>query len=104
MNDHNAELLVIDDDPFFAQRATDLLSARGKYHVQQAHTVDAALDIIKENSFDLIIMDVSLPPGKRFDTIETAGGHKTGVVLSREIRNLLPSSSRFACPCPRRAR
>ena len=91
MTDHNAELLVIDDDPFFAGAARDRPIVRSRQiPTRQVHTVDAALDIIKENSFDLIIMDVRLPAGERFDTIERPAAIKAGVVLSREIRSLLP--------------
>lgn len=85
------KLLVVDDDVYFAQRAANLLSDRGRYLVTQAHSADEALDLIEANAFDLIIMDVSMPPGTRFGPIETAGGHKTGVALIREIRNHVPS-------------
>jgi predicted nucleotide-binding protein len=84
------QILIIDDDIYYAQRAASLLSDHGKYSVQEAHSVDAAFDLIKGTCFNLIILDISMPPGTRFDYVETAGGHKTGVAVAREVRNLLP--------------
>ncbi len=33
-----------------------------------------------------------MPPGSRFNLIETAGGHKTGIALAREIKRRLPGT------------
>jgi hypothetical protein len=79
MTNRKAELLVIDDDPFFAQRATACCPPEAN----TAHTVDAALDLIEENSFDLIII---LNPAVRH---ERHAGRKPGGSLKRLPHNCL---------------
>src|SRR5450755_2187448 len=87
-----ADVLVIDDDHFFTSFVANLLADHGGYTVVQAHTVDEALECISESIFKLVIMDVKMPPGNHFNTIETAGGHKTGIALARELKRRLPGT------------
>jgi CheY-like chemotaxis protein len=88
----NADVLVVDDDHFFANFLATLLGDHGGYSVVQAHTVEEALQCAADGRFRLIIMDLKMPPGERFDALQSSGGHKTGVALAREMKHRLPEA------------
>jgi predicted nucleotide-binding protein len=83
-------ILVIDDDVFYAYYAANLLTDIGGYVVTQCHSVDEGLELARRGKFPLAIVDLKMPPGKCFDEVDTSGGHKTGMVLAREIRKASP--------------
>jgi two-component system cell cycle response regulator len=53
-------ILVVDDDHFFRQLASDMLSRRG-YHVVTVESAAQALEAVGHTSFDLVIADVVMP-------------------------------------------
>ncbi len=63
------KILVVEDDQTFRLFLTEALIKRG-YQVDEATTAEDALQTIKQNSFDLIIMDVRLPKLSGIDAIE----------------------------------
>jgi predicted nucleotide-binding protein len=85
-----ADILVVDDDRYYVSQVAAYLTDHGEYTVRRAHSVEEAMAAIKEMPFRMVVMDVRMDPGTVFDLIETAGGHMTGVVLAREIRNAIP--------------
>ncbi len=92
MSETNPNILVIDDDQFFANFIANLLGDHGGYNVVQAHTVDDALKCVAHTSFKLIIMDLKMPPGEQFNSLQTAGGYKTGIALAREFKRRVPEA------------
>lgn len=86
----DADIVIIDDDKWHATRIANLLADRGKYSVCKTYSADQAIELVSHNRFRLAILDVRMDPGHLFDSVETAGGHQTGVVLVREVRNRLP--------------
>ena len=92
MRKPKGRILVIDDDVFFANYVANLLTDLGGYSVTQSHSVDEGLELARRGKFPLVIVDLKMPPGKSFDSLDTSGGHKTGLVLSREIRKASPST------------
>lgn len=88
----DADVLVIDDDPYFTEFVKNLLADHGGYHVVQAHTVEEALERVSETGFKLVIMDLKMPPGSFFSERETGGGLKTGLALAREMKRRLPGA------------
>lgn len=85
-------ILIIDDDVFYAHYAANLLTDMGGYVVTQSHSVDEGLELARRGKFPLVIVDLKMAPGKCFDEVDTSGGHKTGIVLAREIRKASPST------------
>ncbi len=61
-------ILVVDDDEQQRQIASEILLHLG-YKVQVAESGEAAISIIKDSSFDLVILDMLMPPG--IDGLET---------------------------------
>jgi CheY-like chemotaxis protein len=53
-------ILVVEDNPMNIELFKDLLEAQG-YEVYEATNATEALDQVKSNKFDLILMDIQLP-------------------------------------------
>lgn len=54
------KILVVEDNPMNMELFKDLLEVQG-YEVHEATNGQEALDQVKSNEFDLILMDVQLP-------------------------------------------
>lgn len=91
MAENRPRILFVDDDFFAIRSYIDELLDAG-FHVTPAETVEDALDLARSEVFDLVILDVMMPPGKYFNTFETAGGFTTGKALAREIGEALPDA------------
>lgn len=66
------EILVIDDNAFIIEMIRNILDS-GDYNIHGCGTVDAALDAIEAQDFDLVITDIVLPV-------------RSGVDLMRELK------------------
>ena len=54
------KVLVVDDDDAVRAVTTEMLK-RGNYDVVNVSSGQAALDILKEDTFELILLDVGMP-------------------------------------------
>jgi predicted nucleotide-binding protein len=90
MRKSKRRILIIDDDVFYSYYAFNLLTDIGGYVVTQCHSVDEGLELARKGKFPLAIVDLKMSPGKSFDSIDASGGHKTGLVLAREMRKASP--------------
>ncbi len=70
-------ILAIDDHPFFLIALTRLLCELGKHQVATAVSACTALERLRQEDFDLVLIDISLPDCNGLD-------------LLREIRELKP--------------
>ena len=64
----NAKLLVVDDERQIRHMFRYLLEKEG-YEVAEASDGEAALDLIRENHYDLIIMDLIMPKREGIETL-----------------------------------
>ena len=55
-----AKILVVDDEVIFANNISKLISKRG-YEVETVYNGESALEVLKENDFDVIILDLKMP-------------------------------------------
>jgi len=55
-----ANILVVDDEPIERQSLTDILRLEG-YHVAAVGNGEAAIDYIRLNPVDLILLDLRMP-------------------------------------------
>lgn len=58
------KVLIVDDQPMSCKQLERTLKDHSLVHIDQALTVPAALDKIKENAYDVIFIDWYMPPGK----------------------------------------
>jgi DNA-binding response OmpR family regulator len=64
-----ANILVVDDEPIERQTLTDILRLEG-YHVTSAANGEAAVDHVRLNPVDLILLDLRLPGMSGLDVIK----------------------------------
>lgn len=88
-------ILFVDDDVLRMAAFVRVLEDAG-YRVTPATTAQEALRLARANSFEIVLLDIVMPPGRVFTARETAGGYKTGIALAREIRNFLPDAKLVA--------
>ena len=69
-------ILVVDDDPIVLDSCRRILEAEG-FDVQAVSSADNALETVKNNGFDLLLIDVKMP------------GHD-GMYLMREVKERWP--------------
>ncbi len=69
---NTSRILVVDDEPQLRRAMRSTLSALG-FIVEDADTGEAALERVRENKFDLILLDINLPG-------------RNGLSVCREIR------------------
>ncbi len=76
-------VLFVDDEDWSVDAYFPMLRDHG-LEVDLAMDGDQAIDLLRENSYDLIVLDIMLPPGEQIgDKIEP---RKAGEVLLRKLR------------------
>ena len=73
MPDKNIKILSVDDFSTMRRIVKNLLKQLGYFNVDEAENGEAALEMIKEGKYDLIISDWNMPV-------------KTGIQLLRDVR------------------
>jgi CheY-like chemotaxis protein len=80
------KILMVDDDLEHIEPYAEALEDSG-YSVTRAMTVDEALQLLKTETFDLLILDLLMPPEQSMaDQIENLVLRETGLRLHRTIR------------------
>lgn len=90
----SVKILVVDDNTLIRESLTEILVNNG-HEVVSASQGDEALDLVKDGSFDLALMDLNLPGGdgftifKQIQEISPGTGvlFKTGVELAGELKD-----------------
>lgn len=88
-------ILFVDDDIYPSHIYVRALEREGM-RADYARGVDDALQKASEVEYGAVILDVMMPPGKSLDEVETQGGYKTGIVLSREFIKRFPLARMIA--------
>ncbi|MBN2387721.1 MAG: response regulator transcription factor [Anaerolineales bacterium] len=64
-----ANLLVVDDEPVERQTLTDILRLEG-YHVFSVANGEAAVDFVRQNPIDVIVLDLRMPGMSGLDVVK----------------------------------
>lgn len=64
-------ILVVDDDQFYQEFATEILGEEG-YQVRTTYTGEEALQLIKRDSFDVMLVDLIMPGMNGLELLERA--------------------------------
>jgi CheY-like chemotaxis protein len=84
------KLLFIDDDRRRMTKYVDELIENG-YEVVFEDNVDLALATLRSHKdVDLVVLDISMPPGAEYKFEDTVGGTRTGLALYDTIRTERP--------------
>jgi signal transduction histidine kinase len=76
---NNGHILVVDDEQSAREYVVNTLSTE-KYHCEAASNAEQALQKLAQNSFDLAVLDISMPG-------------KSGIELASEIMNTYPDTA-----------
>lgn len=76
----NPSLLIVDDDICFVRAAAELARAK-HFDITVAGTVEQATQRMQQNSFDLALIDLSLPDGSGLDLIDRCDFSSTEIVI-----------------------
>ena len=73
MNENNVRVLLIEDDAESAQNLRLRFSHEKDfcYQIEHCATLQAGLECLKKGSFDVILLDLSLPDSRGLDTFDT---------------------------------
>jgi CheY-like chemotaxis protein len=80
-----AKILMIDDDLESIVDLKDVLTS--KYDVDVEDNINGAVDLLSQNAYDLLFLDLYMPHGTRYTSEEAKLGRETGYLLLREIRS-----------------
>jgi class 3 adenylate cyclase len=77
-----ASILVVDDEPAARRTLALLLRTRG-HRVREAAGVAAALGVLAEDTFDVVLTDLRMPDGAGLDVLRASKAHRpaTEVIL-----------------------
>lgn len=77
-----SRLLIVDDEPPIRRFLRTALAAQG-YRVEEAESGEVALDFLRRNPVDLIVLDLGLPGIDGLDVVRTVreGGSATPIVV-----------------------
>jgi signal transduction histidine kinase len=85
-------ILLVEDHEDTNRSLTNLLRRRG-YHVESAHDLQSARDLITKDEFDVLISDLGLPDGSGIDLMKTLSSERpvlgialTGFGMEDDIR------------------
>lgn len=76
----HSTLLIVDDDVAFVRAAAEIAGSAG-YDVSIAGCVEHARTRLRRQSFDLVLLDLSLPDGSGMDLVEDCDLGQTQVVI-----------------------
>ena len=84
-------IMFVDDERRRMQLYVEELVDRG-HDVLFQDNVDSALATIRDPAerFDLVVLDISMPPGTEYKFEDTVGGTRTGLALYDTIRSVRP--------------
>jgi two-component system response regulator HydG len=77
-------ILIVDDDPYFLRILSRILSGEN-FQVKTAEGATQAAQVLKENSFDVVISDLRLPDGDGLSVLQElrkAGSEVPVVILT----------------------
>ena len=85
-------ILIVDDDPATCQLLTDVLEQEG-YNVARANTGKQALDLLRENDYQVALLDIRLPEMSGLDLLASIKqtGKRTEVIMHTAYASLKTS-------------
>lgn len=70
------EVLLVEDDHKDAKETVEIFEQlNGTYEVSHSESLEAALRVLKQQEFDLILLDINLPDSKEIDTFRAIKNH-----------------------------
>ena len=76
-------ILIVDDDEALRHSLAEQLHLHEEFDVEEAGTGSEAMDIVKDDRFDLLLLDVGLPDmdGRELCRLMRRSGHKMPIIM-----------------------
>ncbi len=82
-------VLFIDDEKKLVENVAPVLEAKG-FEVTATTDIAKAIDALASISFDVVLMDIAMPPSADMDAKALSYGRKTGIEVVRQLRAIKP--------------
>lgn len=80
-------ILFIEDERFFLE---ELQLALTDYDITPAFTAPSGMELIQNEDFDAVLLDIMMPPTADMDPEHVGYGRSTGVEICRRIKDMKP--------------
>ena len=90
---HEPSILFIDDEPEVMKEYSHQFE-EARFRLTRIETADETLDMLSKNPpiYDGVLLDITMPAGKRISDKESKGGLLTGQHLYKKIREKYPQT------------
>jgi two-component system cell cycle sensor histidine kinase/response regulator CckA len=77
MNLEDVRILLVEDNPIDARLLRQMVqqASGGRFQLQQAGRMAEALDLLRQQEFDLVLLDLSLPDARGLETVTSVHAH-----------------------------
>ncbi len=87
-------VLFLEDEPNLADSLPEVLMDKmdkyGKWQIVGTTDISEALTRVAHEEFDVVLLDISMPPTEGMDLDEIEYGRYTGIEVARRIKRLKP--------------
>ncbi|MBM3211803.1 response regulator [Candidatus Poribacteria bacterium] len=80
-------VLFIEDEKFFLEQ---LQIALKDYDITPAYSAPSGIELIKKKEFDIVLLDIMMPPPLDIDPEVVDFGRSTGVEVCKRIKSIKP--------------
>jgi CheY-like chemotaxis protein len=84
-----ARILLLEDEEILVENIPLLLKERG-LEVVGITSIDRALELLGREDFDMVLLDIMMPPTEDMDAEKVDYGRETGVEVARRMKAVKP--------------
>lgn len=90
MGTKKSSVLLVDDRESYVNDLAVIFQLEG-FQADAVTSVDAAVSLLSQNQYDLMVCDMFMPPGDLLDELSTQGGLRTGVFFCQYVKVHYPN-------------
>jgi serine phosphatase RsbU (regulator of sigma subunit) len=75
------QVLLVEDNPDDADLLRELLASSPEFRLTHAENLDRALEILSNGAFDVVLLDLSLPDSRGFDTFSAVHANAAAIPI-----------------------
>lgn len=82
------KILWLEDEETLITYTSLHLEKKYNFKVTATTSIPKALDLVSKETFELMIIDIMMPPEQEMDRLAVANGRETGVDVARRVKNI----------------
>lgn len=84
-------VLFLEDEPHLVETLPAILEdIDNRWQVIGFTDINNALDHLRKEAFDAVLLDISMPPTETMDSVEVEHGRLTGIAVAKSIKEIKP--------------